>query len=325
MKKRIVILATGGTIAGVGAQGATTGYVAGQIDAATLVAAVPGIGTLADIAVEQVCNKDSSDLTVADWFDLVRRIEAHAVADDADGFVIMHGTDTMEETAYFLDLVLKTPLPVVLTGAMRPATATSADGPLNLYEAVAVAASDDPAAAGVLVVFAECIYDARNVQKTNSFRVEAFAGGDFGALGYLRDGEPHFLRRSVRPETVETEFDVAGMDRLPSVAIAYFAADEDPHHVDALLEFSDGLIVAGAGDGTVSAAWCERLRAHEAQGKPVVICSRTSNGLVALDERLPRTCVSGGTLNVQKARVLLKLALTVTADIDEIARIFETY
>lgn len=172
--KNIIILATGGTIAGTGEEGKTTNYTAGNIDIEVLVSSVRNLDKIANIYGEQIANVDSNDITMNHWLTLANRINELSKQDDVDGFVITHGTDTLEETAYFLDLTVKTDKPVVLTGAMRPSTATSADGPLNLYQSVALAASDLSRGHGAMVVFSDGIYSGRNVQKINTFKNKCF-------------------------------------------------------------------------------------------------------------------------------------------------------
>ena len=155
--RKVVILGTGGTIAGVGVPGLTTGYFSGGMDIESLITGVPGLKKLAWLVGEQIANVNSDDITQEDWLRLTRRINELARREDIAGFVITHGTDTLEETAFFLNLTVKTRKPVVITGAMRPATALSPDGPFNLYQAVALAASPEAAGKGVLAVFSDAV------------------------------------------------------------------------------------------------------------------------------------------------------------------------
>ncbi|MBX9222095.1 asparaginase, partial [Campylobacter coli] len=188
-KSRIAILGTGGTIAGfIDSTIATTGYTAGAIDIDVLIKAVPQIRDLADISWEQIANIDSSNMCDEIWLRLAKKI-AKLFAEGIDGVVITHGTDTMEETAYFLNLTIKSDKPVVLVGAMRPSTAISADGPKNLYNAVALVANKEAKNKGVMVAINDKILSARGVVKTHSLNVDAFSSPDFGDLGYIVDGK----------------------------------------------------------------------------------------------------------------------------------------
>ncbi|NRT40444.1 L-asparaginase [Clostridium beijerinckii] len=243
--KNIIILATGGTIAGTGEEGKTTNYTAGNIDIEVLVSSVRNLDKIANIYGEQIANVDSNDITMNHWLILANRINELSKQDDVDGFVITHGTDTLEETAYFLDLTVKTDKPVVLTGAMRPSTATSADGPLNLYQSVALAASDLSRGHGAMVVFSDGIYSGRNVQKINTFKTNAFNSIEFGCLGYMRDNIPFFFNKSIKPHTIYSQFDVTGLTELPKVSIAYFHIDADPSIIDYFAQNSQGIVIAG--------------------------------------------------------------------------------
>ena len=228
MQKHIYILATGGTIAGVGEAGATEGYASGVLPVEALLSGLPRLPRMAEVTGEQYASLNSDDITQAIWLDMARRLDSLALSDRYDGFVITHGTDTLEESAYFFHLALRTDKPVVITGAMRPATATSADGPLNLYQAVALAASEEARGHGVLVVFNEGIYSARDVRKGNTFRTHAITGGDMGSLGLMRDEHPVFYHASLKRHTARTCFDLSGVESLPTVAIAYFHVDAQP-------------------------------------------------------------------------------------------------
>lgn len=267
--KNIIILATGGTIAGTGEEGKTTNYTAGNIDIEVLVSSVRNLDKIANIYGEQIANVDSNDITMNHWLILANRINELSKQDDVDGFVITHGTDTLEETAYFLDLTVKTDKPVVLTGAMRPSTATSADGPLNLYQSVALAASDLSRGHGAMVVFSDGIYSGRNVQKINTFKTNAFNSIEFGCLGYMRDNIPFFFNKSIKPHTIYSQFDVTGLTELPKVSIAYFHIDADPSIIDYFAQNSQGIVIAGAGSGTFSSNWLEEIRNLETKGIPV--------------------------------------------------------
>ncbi|VCQ13174.1 asparaginase family protein [Burkholderia pseudomallei] len=204
---RIAVLATGGTIAGAAPDAAqTAGYQAGALGVDRLLAAVPALAQIATIEAEQVASIDSKDLSPALWTTLAERIDALAANDAIDGIVITHGTDTLEETAYLLHLTVKTAKPVVMTAAMRPATALSSDGPLNLLNAVAVAGSAAARGQGVLVAFNNRIHSARDVVKTSTYAVDAFHSPELGALGWVQDGRIEFARRATRPHTLDSRF-----------------------------------------------------------------------------------------------------------------------
>lgn len=228
----VVVLATGGTIAGTGEAGKTTGYSAGQLDVGTLVASAAGITDIANVRGVQVCNVGSDDITDAYWIQMAQTINELAADDAISGFAVTHGTDTLEETAYFLNLAVKTDKPVVITGAMRPSTATSADGPMNLYQTIALAANPDAAGRGAMVVFSDGIYGGRDVQKVNTFKTDAFSMRDMGCLGYMQDNNAYFYNATTKKHTVDTEFSVDGLDALPAVGVAYFTIDADPGVLD---------------------------------------------------------------------------------------------
>lgn len=325
--KNIVILATGGTIAGTGESGKTTNYKAGNLDIQKLIESVTDLDKIANIYGEQIANVDSNDITINHWLNLVNRINELSKDDNIDGFVITHGTDTLEETAYFLDLTVKTEKPVVVTGAMRPSTATSADGPFNLYQSVALAASDSSRGQGSMVVFSDGIYSGRTVQKVNTFKTNAFNSREFGCLGYMRDNIPYFFNKSIKPHTINSQFDVTGLNNIPSVSIAYFNIGADPSILDYLAQISDGIVIAGSGCGTFSSSWIEKVKELDKKGIPVVRSSRIGSGIILKDEGIDKSanCIPGNTLSPPKARILLSLALTKTRNYSEIEKIFAEY
>lgn len=327
-KKRIHIVATGGTIAGVGATGATGGYASGVLPIDALLEGLPSIGDIAEVSQEQYASLNSDDITQEIWRDLALHINRLAASGRYDGFVITHGTDTLEESAYFLHLVLKTDRPVIVTGAMRPATATSPDGPLNLRQSIALAASGEACCQGVLVLFNEGIYSARDVRKGNTFRTHAITGGDMGTIGLMRDDTPVFYHVSRTLHTTQTEFDMAVVARLPDVAIAYFHVDAQPGILDALASSHDGMVIAGAGDGIVSLRWEARMRALCAQGFPIVRATRVPDGAVFQNAGMPDDeigTIAAGTLSPEKARVLLMLGLSRGWDASAIQAMFQRY
>ncbi len=321
-RKKIVVLATGGTIAGVGEAGKTAGYKPGSLTAEQLLAAVPELEQVADIEAIQVCNVNSDDITAEIWLTLANTINEMAKDPDVAGFVITHGTDTMEETAYFLNLTVKTDKPVVLTGSMRPATSISADGPMNLYEAVCVAASDEAFGKGVLTVFSDRIYAARSVTKTSTYNVMAISAGEMGAIGVVRDGLVLLYETPSKMHTTETVFDITGVSALPKVSILYFSVDADPELLRFAAEHSEGLVIAGAGAGEFSEKWIEIIRELSI---PVVISSRIDDGVITKDNLLCSNTVAANNLSPQKAAILLRLALTGNASQECLENLFLQY
>ncbi|MDR1627427.1 MAG: asparaginase [Oscillospiraceae bacterium] len=323
--KNIVIIGTGGTIAGVGEAGNTSSYVAGQIEVNNILDAVEGITKLANLSAENIINVDSCDITQEDHIKISNYINELSKDDNIDGFVITHGTDTLEETAYFLNLTVKTNKPVVITGAMRPATATSADGPLNLYQAVVLARSEKAIGKGVLVSFCDCIYGARDVHKVSCFRVNAFDQKDFGCLGYVRGDEVYFYNESIKLHTTESEFDLKNVQKLPYVAIACFFADADVEILDYLSKTSKGIVIAGAGCGECGKIWSKKIKELVKNGFPVVRSTRVASGLVASEKSVNEYGICAGTLPPHKAHILLSLCLTKTNDLEKINEIFKKY
>ena len=319
---RIVVLATGGTIAGVGEAGKTAGYKPGTLTAEELLLAVPEIAEVAEIDAMQVCNVNSDDITAEVWLTLAKTINELAADPAVRGFVITHGTDTMEETAYFLNLTVKTDKPVVLTGSMRPSTSISADGPMNLYEAVCVAASEDAIGKGVLTVFADRIYAARTVTKTSTYNVMAISAGEMGAIGVVRDGAVYLFESPAKTHTTETEFDVAGLSDLPKVSTLYFSVDADPELLQFAAEHSDGLVIAGAGAGEFSEKWIEIINNLSI---PVVISSRIDDGVITKDNLLCKNTVAANNLSPQKAAILLRLALTGDVSQERLEELYQQY
>lgn len=311
-KSRIAILGTGGTIAGfIDSTIATTGYTAGAIDIDVLIKAVPQIRDLADISWEQIANIDSSNMCDEIWLRLAKKI-AKLFAEGIDGVVITHGTDTMEETAYFLNLTIKSDKPVVLVGAMRPSTAISADGPKNLYNAVALVANKEAKNKGVMVAINDKILSARGVVKTHSLNVDAFSSPDFGDLGYIVDGKVFFYNNVTKAHTKNAPFDVSKLTSLPKVDILYsYSNDGSGVAAKALFEHgTKGIVVAGSGAGSIHKNQKDVLKELLKKGLKVVVSSRVVAGCVAVsdsDEKLG--FISAEDLNPQKARVLLMLSL----------------
>ena len=327
------VLATGGTISGGGSSPTSlTQYRAGTFSGDDLVAAVPSLADHAVVRVEQVANVGSPNITFGDWLTLARRInEIFTDHPEVAGVVITHGTNTIEETAYFLNLTVRHERPVVLVGAQRPATAISADGPLNLLNAVRTAVAPEARGKGVMVVMNDEINAARDVTKTSTYRVETFNSRTLGYLGYVDADRVSFYRESTKRHTVDTEFDLRGVTRMPRVDIIYSYVEPNPVMIRALIEDGvDGIVLAGTGAGLVSAVErtaLESVMVLPSDVRPVIVRSnRTGSGrVVALDAYDERGMIPADTLNPQKARVLLMLALTKTRDLDDIRRIFSEY
>ena len=324
----VVILATGGTIAGTAPSPAETKeYKPGVLDVKTIIQSVPGLVRVARISGEQVTNIGSYQMTNDIMIKLARRVSELLARNDVDGIVITHGTDTMEETAYFLNLSVKSVKPVVFTGSMRPATALSADGPLNLFNAVSLASNKSARGKGVLVALNDKIYSARDVTKTNTTNADTFKAPDLGCLGYVLDGRVTFHRRALRKNTVQTEFTLGGIAKMERVDIVYAHAEGEKELTDAAVKAgAAGIIHAGTGDGSVFGLTKEALKEARKKGVVVVRSSRVGSGMVTHtrdDEE--DGFVSADTLNPQKARILLMFALTKTRDIREIQRIFNEY
>ena len=332
-KPLVYVLSTGGTISGRGDSSTNlTDYRSGSVTGAQLVAGVPEIASIAEVKVEQIANVSSTDIGPAQWLALAKRIE-RIFTDDAraSGVVVTHGTNTLEETAYFLNLTVRHDRPVVLVGSMRPSTAISADGPINLLNGIRTAVAPDARGKGVLVVLNDEINAARDVTKTNTLRVETFRAPELGLLGYVDGDRVSFYRASTRRHTVRSEFDVTNLQRLPTVQIVYSYAGAGTAPLDAAVASgADGVVIAGTGNGLVSSeerTVLQRIASMDRAKRPVVVRSaRVGNGRVtpsgvydAMD------AIAADNLNPQKARVLLMLALTRTRDVKEIARMFSEY
>ena len=329
----VYVLSTGGTISGKGASStALADYQSGALLGSELIAAVPEIAQVARVKVEQIANVSSTDITIANWLTLANRINAiYESEPSVAGVVITHGTNTLEETAYFLNLTVKHDRPVVLVGSMRPASAISADGPLNLLNAVRTASSPDARGKGVLVVLNEAINAARDVTKTNTYRVETFRATELGILGYVDADAVSFYRASLKRHTAKSEFDVKGLTSLPQVDILYSYVQPSTALAQALVAGGvKGIVIAGTGAGLTSTAEREALKPFTtlpAATRPVIVRSnRTGNGrVIAQKDYDVMGMVPADNLNPQKARVLLMLALTKTHDPAQIARMFREY
>jgi L-asparaginase len=324
----VIILATGGTIAGSAPSPTETKeYKPGALDVGALIRSVPGLDGVARITGEQIADIGSNEMTDEIMMKVARRASELLARNDVDGVVVTHGTDTMEETAYFLNLSVKNDKPVVLVGSMRPATAMSADGPLNLFNAVSLASSKAARGKGALVTLNDKIHGARDVMKTNTTNADTFKSPDFGCLGYVLDGRVTFYRTVTRRHTAGTEFSLEGIKKMPRVDIIYGHAGGERELTDAAVRAgAEGIVHAGMGDGSMFGLTREALREARAKGVIVIRSSRVGSGMVTRTaEDQKDGFVAADTLNPQKARILLMFALTKTRDIKEIKRIFEEY
>jgi L-asparaginase len=330
-KPKIKILATGGTIAGAQTSSTQVGYKSGSFSVDDLIKAVPHLGDLADLSGEQVANIGSQTMNHEVWLKLAKRVNEVLAEDDCDGVVITHGTDTMEETAYFLSLVVHSDKPVVLVGSMRPATATSADGPANLYNAVALAGSPEARGLGPLVVLNDEIHYAREAQKMNSTSLNTFQSPNRGRAGVMNVGTIHLFNKNTTRFGSKSEFSVDGksVSDLPRVEIIYSYANVGPEVVNFLVkDGAKGIVLAGVGDGNSTDAVIAALA--EAAKKGVVVCraTRTGSGLVVRNVEVnddKMGFITSMELSPQKARILLMLGLMKTSDNKQLQQYFMEY
>jgi len=325
----IVILATGGTIAGAGVSSTGSAYTSGQVKIEAMIDAVPNIRKLANLRGEQLANVGSQDMSVKVWLDLANRINELLKSAAVDGIVITHGTDTQEETAYFLNLVVKSDKPVVLTGSMRPSTALSADGPLNMYNAVALAANPNAKGYGVMVVMNDDIHAAKDVKKMISTPVHTFQSPQEGLIGTVIFGDILFFHKPSGRHTTNSEFSVDGLKSLPRVDIIYGCADMSTDLIDIMIKAgAKGIVIAGVGDGNMNAGTLEAIKSATKAGVPVVRATRVPIGAVLIKGEVVDTdygSVSSDELNPQKARILLMLSLLKERSRDDLQRLFIEY
>ncbi|MCH2004161.1 type II asparaginase [Acinetobacter ursingii] len=331
-KNNVVVVATGGTIAGAGASSTNSAtYTAAKVPVDALINAVPQVKDLANVSGVQALQIASESITDKELLSLARQVNDLVKKPSVNGIVITHGTDTLEETAFFLNLVIHTDKPIVVVGSMRPSTALSADGPLNLYSAVALAASDEAKNKGVMVLMNDSIFAARDVTKTINIHTNAFAS-QWGALGTLVEGKPYWFRNSVKRFNNTSEFNIENIkdDQLPLVQIVYGSDSMLP---DAYLAYAKAgakaIIHAGTGNGSVANYIVPTLRQlHDEQGIQIIRSSRVPQGFVLRNAEQPDDkygWIVSHDLNPQKARLLAALALTKTNDAKEIQRMFWQY
>ncbi|WP_321283965.1 asparaginase [uncultured Vibrio sp.] len=317
---KVTIFGTGGTIAGSSKQATdVTGYKSGEIAVGTLIDAVPEIAKVADVSGIQVANTSSANIT-SDILLSMGKQANDLLKQDVSGIVVTHGTDTTEETAFFLDLVNQTEKPIIVVGAMRPATAISADGPMNLLNAVKLATSEESVGRGSMIMLNDYIGSAYYTTKTNAISLDTFKGRDEGFLGVFAGGVPHFYYEPSKVTGKHT-FNMSQVDKLPKVDILYSYQDMTTEQFDALIKSgSEGIVIAGSGNGSTPKAVKDKVKNLKEKGYPVVLSTRTGGGYVTHKDH----AIGSGLLNPQKARILLMLALTETKDVNKIEKIFGT-
>jgi L-asparaginase len=328
-KPNIVILATGGTIAGAAASGTQSAYTSGAVSIDAMLKAVPGIEKLANIKGEQISNVGSQDMSFDILLKVAKRINELTSTSAVDGIVITHGTDTMEESAFFLNLTVKTDKPVVMVGSMRPSTAVSADGPLNLYNAVAVAADPKAKDRGVLVVMNDQIHAAHSLTKTSTTSVQTFMSPIRGVLGVTAYGKDDWYNTPPWKHTSQSEFDISNVTKLPRVDIVFADEDMEPDLIDASVNAgAKGIVIAGVGNGNMNKVSVDAAARAVKKGVVVVRSSRVTTGMVdrnveVNDDELG--FIASDELNPQKSRILLSLALLKPDSPSQIQQLFRTY
>jgi L-asparaginase len=326
---RIRVLATGGTIAGAQASATDYGYKSGAYDVNSLIKAVPNLDKLATISGEQVASIGSQDMNDEIWLKLAGRVNEVLKEADADGVLVTHGTDTLEETSYFLSLVTKSDKPVVMVGSMRPATAISADGPGNIYNGVAIAADARAKKRGTLVCLNDEFHYARNVVKTDTTSVQTFKSVNRGPAGVVHTGKIEWFEPMDRKVGNATEFSIDGLKKLPRVDIIYAHANMSADLIDAAIKNgAQGIVVAGVGDGNMTAPALEAVTKAAKAGIVIVRSTRLPEGIVLRNNEVDDDklgLVASGELNPAKSRVLLQLALTKTKDPVRIQKMFYEY
>jgi L-asparaginase len=328
-KPHVVILATGGTIAGAQAQGQDAGYKSGSFAVEDLIKAVPNLDKLAEITGEQVVNIGSQDMNNEVWLKLAKRLNEVLADRNTDAVVITHGTDTMEETGYFLSLVTRSSKPVVMVGSMRPATGTSADGPANVYNAVSVAVHPKARGRGVMVLLNDEIHYAREATKTNTTQLDTFKSPNRGKAGMTNAGRVYFYDALATKHTTASVFSVDGLSELPRVDIFYAHANVGRDYIDHCVAIGcKGIVLAGVGDGNATQAAVAGLQDAIKKGVAVVRSSRTNSGITDRNVELnddEMGSIASMELNPQKARVLLMLGLTKTSDPKKLQEFFYEY
>ncbi|QHN05320.1 type II asparaginase [Granulicella sp. WH15] len=319
---KVRLFSTGGTIQGSGPnRDEISNYKPGKISPKELLENVPEAKAVADLSYEEISSVGSGGVNTKILLKLAKAINAWLAQPDSAGAVVTHGTATMEETAYFLNLVVHSEKPVVVVGAMRPYTAISRDGPFNLYNAIRTAADPEARRKGVMVLLNEEIQAARDVTKTNTERVNTFESRDLGPIGFSDSDRIVFYRNLLYKHTYKSEFDVSKLDELPKVDIVYGYQEGERTAVDALIAAgAKGIVLDDSAPG-----FADAVKDGRAKGVVFVQSDRKGSGRVMEDPELKKGVVTADNLNAQKSRQLLRLALTKTTDIKEIQRMFDEY
>ncbi len=328
-KPQVVILATGGTIAGAGASATNSAsYQAAKVPVDKLIAGIPELADVAQVRGEQVFQIASESFTNDKLVQLGKRVSQLLRDPAVAGVVVTHGTDTLEETAFFLSLVIRSDKPVVVVGSMRPGTAMSADGMLNLYNAVVVAADPRSRGQGTLVVMNDEIHAGRDVAKRINIKTSAF-GSQWGPLGMAVEGKTYWFRTLAKRHTTKSEFDIEAIDKLPEVFIVYGAGNMSLEAYEAVKRSGAKAVVhAGTGNGSVANYAVDALRGLRSGGVQVIRSSRVADGFIVRNAEQPDDkydWVVAHDLNPQKAKILAAVALTKTTDSKELQRIFWEY
>ncbi len=328
-KPKIIILATGGTIAGAAPSQTDAGYQSGAVGVDILIQAVPQLKDIAEVSGEQIASIGSQDMNDEVWLKLAKRVNELLASKDVAGIAITHGTDTLEETSYFLQLVTKSDKPVVMTGSMRPSTAMSADGPLNIFNAVAIACDPKAKGRGVLVAIDDDIHSAHDIVKTHTTDVATFTSGEAGLIGAALFGKNVWYRTPEAVHTKASELSIGTATTLPRVDIIYAHANMSPDIItNAAKSGAKGIVIAGVGDGNMTAPAWDAAKAVVKQGVVVVRSSRTNGGVIRRNIEVnddEAGTVASMELNPGKARALLQLALMKSSDAKKIQDYFNRY
>lgn len=328
--KKIKVIETGGTISAAGKDRLDLkDYQSGAYTGEDFLKDIPELLDVADVSFDGFMHVSSTEVDSCHWIKLRERIIRYLTVEDYDGIVISHGTNTIEETAYFLNLTIPSNKPIVIVGSQRPYTAMSSDANLNLYNAVRVATSDEAIDKGVLVVLNDEINSAREATKTNTYRLETFQSGQLGLLGYVDpDDRIIFYREPVRKHTIHSEFAKLNFETLPEVEIVYSYAGATDFLINSIAESGkfNGIVTAGTGAGLVSPKELTGLRRAKDFGLVIARSSRVGNGRVMeVEPYKDDGFISADNLLPQKARILLMLGLLKYDNADDIQKVFDTY
>jgi L-asparaginase len=326
---KVVILATGGTISGAGDSSTNSKYSSAKIDISEIIKKSAGIEKFSKVEAKQIIQKASQDLEISDWLLIAREVDKIIKDKSVSGIVITHGTDTMEETAYFLNLVIKSEKPIILTGSMRPQTSISSDAEMNLLNAVAIAANKESKNKGVMITMNDQIFSARDATKSHTTNVAAFSFNEVNPIGSVYYGKVNFFSQITKKHTIKSDFDIRKISTLEKVDIVYIHAQFDCEVLNYYQKSnSKALIIAGVGDGNANKKTIEKLGKLAAEGVLIVRASNVGNGEVEEnievdDEKLG--FITAKDLSAKKARILAMIALTKTNDLKKIKKYFAKY